>query len=439
MINKIPFWFALAAFVSAGLILPGGALANEHDCETPDSLECTRHLAESGDADNQYQLGEAYWFGYGVVIDKYEAVRWYRLAAEQGNAIAQNNLGIAYSNGQGVSQNYSEAVHWFRLAAEQGYASAQYNLGVAYWNGEGVAQNYSEAVRWYRLAAEQGYASAQFNLGVAYWNGEGVITNKREAYIWYSIAKANGDEDAAKYLREDPWYLYLTTSEIRSAEREAERRFEKITRLTEEREAETSNTDSIGEIAIANPPQDNSVAEEVFENTWRSIVVIRTDDGHGSGIIVRPNIVATNCHVVESGGIVVYKHDDRRASTDTLFEATMRRRDEESDFCLLDVDGLWGIPAAVRKYDTLNIGENVYALGSPEGLDLSFHPGVISQLRDGTDSRYIQTNAAISPGSSGGGLFDAKGNLVGILTSKIADENVEGIGFAIPADLALGL
>ena len=50
---------------------------------------------------------------------------------------------------------------------------------------------------------------------------------------------------------------------------------------------------------------------------------------------------------------------------------------------------------------------------------------------------YIQTDVAISPGSSPGGLFDRKGNLVGILTSKIVDADVEGIGFAIPADLAL--
>ena len=187
-------------------------------------------------------------------------------------------------------------------------------------------------------------------------------------------------------------------------------------------------------------PQGANIAEKVFEQAWRSIVVIRTEDGQGSGVIIRPNIIATNCHVIDGGGeITIYKHDNRRASTDTLFSATVRRRDDENDFCLLDADGLWGIPAAVRKYDSLKIGENVYALGSPKGLDLSLFTGIISQLRRGESARYIQTNAAISPGSSGGGLFDAEGNLIGILTSKIADESVEGIGFAVPADLALNL
>ena len=62
---------------------------------------------------------------------------------------------------------------------------------------------------------------------------------------------------------------------------------------------------------------------------------------------------------------------------------------------------------------------------------------MISQLRELDGDRFIQTDAAISPGSSGGGLFDSKGNLIGILTAKIVDKAAEGIGFAIPADLVL--
>ena len=148
-------------------------------------------------------------------------------------------------------------------------------------------------------------------------------------------------------------------------------------------------------------------------------------------------MVATNCHVIDSGGkIVIYKHDNRRATTDTTYNAVVRKRDTARDFCLLNVAGLQGIPAKLRRYNTLDIGEDVYAVGSPRGLDLSLSSGIISQLRQGTNTRYIQTDASVSPGSSGGGLFDSAGNLIGILTAKIADEDVEGIGFAIPADLA---
>ena len=193
-------------------------------------------------------------------------------------------------------------------------------------------------------------------------------------------------------------------------------------------------------VTISIPPKNINSAAQVFKNSWQHIVVIKQGDNQGSGVIVRPNIVATNCHVVDSGGdISVYKHDNRRASTDTIYNATIQKQDEDKDFCLLYVTNLQGIPAKVRQFSTLQIGENVYAIGSPKGFDLSLSTGVISQLRQGRNNRYIQMDAAISPGSSGGGLFDSESNLIGITTEKIADEDVEGIGFAIPADLVLDI
>ena len=394
-----------------------------------------RKAAEQGDADAQNNLGYAYWSGEGVDKDQREAVRWYRKASEQGHAYAQTNLGYAYNNGYGVDKDQREAVRWYRKAAEQVQADAQNNLGYAYKHGEGVEKDQREAVRWYRKAAEQGVAGAQLDLGYAYWNGEGVITDKREAYIWWSIAKVNGSETAADNLHKLNWDDYLSKSETRAANKEAARRMEAI----ENSEAETVEKPSIREnIALAKPSGGVSTAEKVFENAWRSVVIVTTDDAQGSGVIVRPNVVATNCHVVDDGGeIIVYKSDNRRADTDTPFAATIRRANAEDDFCLLDVSGLWGVPATVRRYDTLKVGEAVYGLGAPKGLDLSLSDGLVSQLREVRGTRFIQTNAAISPGSSGGGLFDNEGNLVGIMTFKIADESTEGIGFAIPADLAL--
>ena len=405
------------------------------DEDMPEAVRWFRKAADQGYAYAQYNLGYAYWNGKGLDKDPREAVKWYRKAAEQGNASAQNSLGIAYYFGRGVDLDQREAVSWFRKAAEQGMSEAQYALGIAYNTGEGVEKDQREAVKWYRKAAEQGLAGAQYNLGVAYWNGEGVITDKREAYIWLSIAKANSDEAATDNLRKLNWHDYLSKSKIRAANKEAARRMEAI----ENREAGTVEKPSIREnIALAKPSGGVSIAEKVFENAWRSVVIVTTDDGQGSGVIIRPNVVATNCHVVDDGGeIVVYKSDNRRADTDTPFAATIRRANDEDDFCLLEVDGLWGVSATVRRYDTLKVGEAVYGLGAPKGLDLSLSDGLVSQLREVRGTRFIQTNAAISPGSSGGGLFDSEGNLVGIMTLKIADESVEGIGFAIAADLAL--
>ncbi len=396
-----------------------------------------RKAAEQGDTRAQHNLGLAYWNGEGIARDKREAVRWFRKVAEQGDAQAQYNLGIAYDNGKGIAEDKRKAVRWYRKAAEQGYAQAQFNLGVSYWYGNGIARDKREAVRWFRKVAEQGFARAQNNLGVAYWNGEGVITDKREAYIWYSIAKASGDEKAATNLRNYNWHDYLSQREIRSAQKEAARRFEAI----ENRRKNSAETPAVGtNTAIIAAPKEVNTAAKVFENAWQSVVVVVNGDNQGSGVIVHPSIVATNCHVVsESSRIAVYKSDNRRVNADTTFFAFILISDEDNDFCLLDVLGLRGVPATVRRYDTLKVGEDVYGLGAPRGLDLSLSDGIVSQLREVNGFRVIQTNVAISPGSSGGGLFDSEGNLVGIMTEKIADEATEGIGFAIPADLFLEL
>ena len=93
------------------------------------------------------------------------ASKWYRLfSAEQGDNDAQFNLGQMYSNGLGVLQDFKEAAKWYRLSAEQGDAIAQCNLGGMYYKGEGVPQDDKEAVKWWKLAAGQHDEQAQFIL-----------------------------------------------------------------------------------------------------------------------------------------------------------------------------------------------------------------------------------------------------------------------------------
>ena len=372
----------------------------------------------------------------GCDVVKADGLAELHARAEQGDVVAQWSLGKAYWVGERVAKDQRKAVDWLRKAAEQGHADAQISLGRAYEDGEGVVQNQRQAVHWYRKAAVQGHqfvnAAAQFNLFHAYSYGKGVIQDYREAYIWHLIAKAN-DYPPTKITGRN--FSSLPASEIRSAQDEATRRYDAIENGTYE-SAEQNNFPNITD--IAKPPATANIAQQVFENTWRSVVVIETHDAQGSGVIVRPNIVATNCHVVDNAKrIAVYKSVERRADADNAFAARIRHADKRRDFCLLDVDGLWGIAATVRKYATLKVGESVYGLGAPKGLDLSLSDGLISQLREIDGNRKIQTNVAISPGSSGGGLFDREGNLIGIMTSKITDESVEGIGFAIPADLVL--
>ena len=81
---------------------------------------------------------------------------------------------------------------------------------------------------------------------------------------------------------------------------------------------------------------------------------------------------------------------------------------------------------------TLEIGETVYAIGNPQRLELTVSDGLLSGKRSAGELRLVQTTAPISPGSSGGGLFDSRGNLVGITTSTRRD--AQNINFAIPAE-----
>ena len=436
-------WFRLAAeqgYASAQFNL-GNMYNNGYGVPKDDreAVKWYRLAAEQGHARAQSNLGVMYYNGYGVPENDHEAVKWYRLAAEQGLAEAQSNLGVMYAFGYGVPENDREAVKWYRLAAEQGLAEAQSNLGVMYDKGEGVTENDREAVKWYRLAAEQGFATAQFLLGLMYYLGEGVIQDYQEAYIWHSLAGANGYNDASEWR--DTAVQYLTVNEKRIARQEAKKRMQQIESRQSEQPANDSPpiTNIAPRVAVAPdlPPNEAAVA---FENGWRSVVVIETDTGQGSGVIIRPNLVATNCHVVDDGtAIIVFKANNRRAQKDEVFRAQIHRAHESRDLCLLEVSGLWGVAANLRRTDSLTVGESVYAIGAPQGLDYSLSAGVISQLRreEGESIPRIQTDAAISPGSSGGGLFDAQGNLVGITTSIHAGDKVQGINFAIPADWIL--
>ena len=129
------------------------------------------------------------------------ALREFRPLAENGDPDAQFFLGQLHSFGEGVAQDYKEAVKWYRLAAEQGLDRAQLMLGTMYYGGRSVPQDYAEAVKWYRLAAEQGLDRAQYWLGTMYSGGLGVPQDFVRAHMWMNLAAAQGLE-VARILRE---------------------------------------------------------------------------------------------------------------------------------------------------------------------------------------------------------------------------------------------
>jgi S1-C subfamily serine protease len=93
----------------------------------------------------------------------------------------------------------------------------------------------------------------------------------------------------------------------------------------------------------------------------------------------------------------------------------------------------YSAPAVViGSTKTLKVGAKVYAIGAPKGLELTLSDGIVSSLREVDGGQYIQTTAAISPGSSGGGLFDENGALVGLTTFYLAEG--QNLNFAVPVE-----
>jgi hypothetical protein len=184
-------------------------------------------------------------------------------------------------------------------------------------------------------------------------------------------------------------------------------------------------------LALLPVPSRALTPAQVFDKVKDAVVVVKTLDaqgkvrGQGSGVLLSSGRVATNCHVVEGG--VSY----RVGRGERLVSATLYVEDSDKDICLLDAKGIEGKPAQLGKAADLKVGDPVYAVGAPKGLELSLSDGIVAQLR-GTPSPLIQTTAAISPGSSGGGLFDKEGRLVGLTTFYL--EGGQSLNFAMPAE-----
>jgi S1-C subfamily serine protease len=176
-------------------------------------------------------------------------------------------------------------------------------------------------------------------------------------------------------------------------------------------------------------------ANQIFKIADPSIVVVTVSDKNGkefafgSGVLIGQRDFVTSCHVLKDAAKIAVKQGD------VVRAGTLRYQDTARDLCQVQLDDAFpaGQPAAghVMSKD-LEVGQAVYAIGAPRGLERTISRGIVSGLRGAKDeARLIQTDAAISPGSSGGGLFDSEGRLVGIVTFGLVQES---LNFAIPAD-----
>ena len=146
----------------------------------------------------------------------------------------------------------------------------------------------------------------------------------------------------------------------------------------------------------------------------------------GSAVAIS-TVISPNCHVVRGADVVFVLRGG------SVLKADVVSANADADRCVLRAEADLPVFVSVRPFADLNVGEPVYSIGAPQGLELSMAPGIVSSKRtfDG-GVRFIQTSAPISPGSSGGGLFDAYGNLVGVTT--MSRREAQNVNFAIPAE-----
>jgi len=162
----------------------------------------------------------------------------------------------------------------------------------------------------------------------------------------------------------------------------------------------------------------------VFSATTAENLRAMNNVSQASAVAVSGTKLLTNHHVIDNRPYVVVKHGDRFA------KAVVYSGDRMSDRCILLVPGVKLTPVrGYRRFSTLSVGEEVYTVGSPKGLENTLGEGIISAKRQLKGLDIIQTTAQVSEGSSGGGLFDHFGNLIGITTFKVIQG--EGLNFAI--------
>ena len=182
--------------------------------------------------------------------------------------------------------------------------------------------------------------------------------------------------------------------------------------------------------------------EQVVYSQWSWYGQSQVESGAGSGVIISSDgYILTCAHVVDGASSITVTIDDKD------YTATLVGEDTTSDVAVIKIDATGLTPATVGDSDNLKVGQSVMAVGNPLGeLGGTVTGGMISALNrsvtiQGTSSTntmsLIQMDASVSPGNSGGGLFNMNGELVGIVNAKSSSSDAEGLGFAIPINDAI--
>ncbi|MBL0312733.1 MAG: trypsin-like peptidase domain-containing protein [Holophagaceae bacterium] len=172
-------------------------------------------------------------------------------------------------------------------------------------------------------------------------------------------------------------------------------------------------------------------SERVYHLASKSIVVVNAmntstkDSKLGTGVVIKKNVIVSNKHIIENCDLIWISVGNKQWNID-INDILI---DPERDLALLTVEDL-DLPSIKLNQDLPVIGQKIYAIGNPKGLETTISDGIVSGLRGGKNKDLIQITSPISPGSSGGGLFDEQARLIGITTFYLQEG--QNLNFSLP-------
>lgn len=390
--------------------------SGHEDTDSHEGVKWLRIAAEKGCIAAKVLISECYRNGIGVPKDLSESFKWfvkaaagdrlideevkpiadYRKAATSLALYAQYEVSRSYANGKGVKKDQKLAAKWLQEAANGGLTIAQSSIGRAYLMGQlGIQKNGVEAVKWLRRAAEKGDAGAQINIGYCYDQGIGMVKNQVEAYKWSLLAAAQGGEQARKNTDiAERNYNPQVIAEGR--------------RLAQEWEATHASSNK----------EESMESKENKTNGEKVSKPANKLKQTGTGFFITENgYFITNHHVVDGAKKIQIK------TSEGIVDAVIIRLDEAMDLALLKAEGTFkALPVSDSR--STRLGATVATLGFPSVNLMGFEPklskGEISSLAGlSDDAKHFQISVSVQPGSSGGPLFDVRGNVVGVILSQL--------------------
>ena len=297
-----------------------------------------------------------------------------------------------------------------------------YKLGIAYYSGLGVEQNYELAYKLFDSAAARGYDGAFFNLGECAREGHGTDMDNETAKFFYLLGADKGDNKCINTLKVRYGILV---------------------------EGDCLRSEKLG--ASGNPSDFVKLVDRLYSNVVEVHASSRTGNtgSAGSGAIVTGDYVATNTHVILSSN--GYPHENifvTAGNSERRYAVQVIAYSQNEDVAILAFVGekpplVYGERLLMRSALSVKPGEDVFTIGNPNNMGLNVSKGIISRAaeRDTMGRMVLRTDMTINNGNSGGPLFDAQGNVVGLMTYTISSngEKLGDMSFAVVSDTVMEL